>query len=293
MRAVVDIGTNSVLLLVAQRDREGHVDVVLDEARITRLGRGVDRTGRLAPESVERTLAVLGEYREIAGEHDAELTVVATEGLRMAADRDAFLAQAHERLGCPIRIVSGDEEAELSFLSVAQELPGDTPLRVLDIGGGSTELVVGHGKTVLDRRSHAIGSVRLTERFVHTDPPTAAEVDAVKAAARAALQSQPVQPLETLHGLAGTVTTAAALLLDLEVYDREAVDGLQVPIARVTALRDTLAAEPLEQRCRRPMLPSGRADVIVAGLTILEAALEHCGASMLVVRDRGLRYALV
>jgi exopolyphosphatase / guanosine-5'-triphosphate,3'-diphosphate pyrophosphatase len=282
-----------VLLLVGQRGPDGRVEVVLDEARITRLGRGVDRVGRLDSEAVERTLVVLEQYREIARVHDAELVVVATEGLRMAADRDVFVQRAQTCLGCSLRIVSGDEEAELSYLSVAHELPADTPLRVLDIGGGSTELVVGRGTVVGERRSHRIGSVRLTERFVQHDPPTSREVAQVEAATWEALASQVVEPFETLHGLAGTVTTAAALLLGLEVYDREAVDGLRVQLADVVALRDELAAETLELRVRRPMLPAGRADVIVAGLSILGIAMQHCGASSLVVRDRGLRYALL
>lgn len=293
MRAVVDIGTNSVLLLVGRRGMDGRVDVMLDEARITRLGRGVDRRGRLDPEAVERTLGVLTDYAEIARRHSAELVVVATEGLRMAEDREDFLGRARDVLGCAIRIVSGDEEAELSYHSVAQEGSSDEPLRVLDIGGGSTELVVGRGMVIESRRSHAIGSVRLTERSVRHDPPTPEEVAALEATARATLVAQSVEPFETLHGLAGTVTTAGALLLGLAAYDREAVDGLRVPISDVVALRDELAAETLEQRVRRPLLPAGRADVIVAGLSILKVVLEHCGASTLVVRDRGLRYALV
>lgn len=293
VRAVIDIGTNSVLLLVGRRGDDGRVEVTRDEARITRLGGGVDRNGRLDPEAVDRTLAVLQEYGALAEHHGAELIAVATEGLRMAADRDAFLRRAHETLGREVRIVTGDEEAELSYLSVAQELPEGTPLHVLDIGGGSTELVVGRGTTIERRRSHRVGSVRLNERFVEHDPPTAAEISAIEAVARKAFATQPVAPLDELHGLAGTVTTAGALLLGLTHYDRQAVDGSRFSVAQVVALRDTLAAETLEARMQRPVLPAGRADVIVAGLSILKVALEHCGASTLVVRDRGLRYALV
>jgi exopolyphosphatase / guanosine-5'-triphosphate,3'-diphosphate pyrophosphatase len=294
MRAIIDIGTNTVLMLLAERDAAGRVVVHDDLMRVTRLGQGVAERGRLDPEAIARTLAVLREYRDIARALGAELEAVATEGLRMAADPEAFLEPAAEALGQPVRLISGDEEGELSYRSVAQEdRRGDGPLYVLDIGGGSTELVVGRGAEVIDRCSHPVGSVRLTEQFIRSDPPTEAELEAVAAAARTALARQPVAPLPELHGLAGTVTTMAALLLELPVYDRLRVDGSRWPVAQVVALRDRLAAQSLAERSRAPQLPPGRADVIVAGATILVEALRHCGAQTLVVRDRGLRYALV
>lgn len=293
MRAIIDIGTNTVLLLLAARDAEGRVVVTDDMVRMTRLGQGAGASGRLHPEAIERTLAALGEYRGLAEAHGAALEAVATEGLRMAANPEAFLEPAAAVLGQPVRLISGDEEAELSFRSVAQEQPGEGPLYVLDIGGGSTELVVGRGGVVIDRRSHPVGSVRLTERCIHSDPPTAAEVEAVAQATRATLAEQPVPPLPELHGLAGTVTTVAALLLALPVYDRTKVDGSRFGVEQVVALRDRLAAMTLAERLALPQLPAGRADVIVAGVTILVEVLRHCGAQTLVVRDRGLRYALV
>ncbi|MCX4247647.1 Ppx/GppA phosphatase family protein [Paraliomyxa miuraensis] len=293
MRAIIDIGTNSVLLLLASRDSEGRVLVTDDVARVTRLGQGAAQSRRLHPEAIERTLAVLREYRALADQHQAQLEAVATEGLRMAEDADAFLGPAARVLGQPVRLISGDEEAELSYRSVAQELPGDAPLHVLDIGGGSTELVVGCGPQVLDRRSHPMGSVRLTEQYVRSDPPTKAEVEAMAAAARRNLATQVVAPLPELHGLAGTVTTMAALLLLLDEYDRHKVDGSRFAVWQVEGLRDRLASMTQAERCRFPALPPGRADVIVAGVTILVEALRHCGAQTLVVRDRGLRYALV
>ena len=292
MRAVIDIGSNSVLLLVGRRVADGGVDVVCDEARITRLSQGAAATGKLDPDAIARTVAVLAEYRGIAERHGAEVEAVATEGLRVAEDPDAFLDRAREVLGRDVRMISGDEEARLSYLSVAREQPAG-PLRVVDIGGASTELVVGRGETIESMRSHRIGSVRLTEKLVEDDPPTADSIAAIDQAAREALAAQPVTPHPELHGLAGTVTTAAALLLGLETYDRDRVDGLRSSVAEVEALRDRLAEVPLAQRIREPVLPAGRADVIVSGLTILLAVLHHCGAQTLVTRDRGLRYALV
>jgi exopolyphosphatase/guanosine-5'-triphosphate,3'-diphosphate pyrophosphatase len=222
------------------------------------------------------------------------LTAVTTEGVRMARNQAAFLEPAGELLGQPVRLLSGDEEAELSYLSVAHETPEGGPLRVLDIGGGSTELVVGEGLTVLSAKSYPVGSVRLTERLIRSDPPTPEMLAAAHSWALTAFRAgPPVAPHPVLHGLAGTVTTVAALLLELPSYDRMRVDGSRFTVGQVQALRDALAAETLDQRCQRSCLERGRADVIVAGVTILLAALEHCGAEILVVRDRGLRYALV
>lgn len=293
-RAIIDIGTNSVLLLVARRLAEGRIEVALDRSTITRLGQGVARTGVLAPEAVARTLAVLAAYRATAAEFGAAPLAVTTEGVRLASNRDDFLVPAAAALGAPVRLLRGDEEAELSYRSVAQESPDAGPLRVLDIGGGSTEIAVGEGVRLLSSMSHPIGAVRLTERFVTSDPPTPEAIAAIEAEALATFQrGQPLTPAPLLHGLAGTVTTAAALLLELPAYDRERVDGSRFAAAQVRGLRDELARETSAERCRRPALDPGRADVVVTGLTILLAALRHCGAETLVVRDRGLRYALV
>lgn len=292
MRAAIDIGTNTVLMLVGTRGADGRVEVAEDLARITRLGEGVAASGRLKPEAIERTVAVLAEYAALARNHGAEVVAVATEGLRMASDTEAFLVPAARALGQSIRCISGDEEAELSYRSIADE-GGAGPLHVLDIGGGSTELIVGAGPQILQRRSHPIGSVRLTERFVRNDPPAPDELAAMELAAREQLASQAVEPLPRLHGLAGTVTSAAALHLGLARYDRERVDGCELSLAEVVDLRDVLARERLEARIARPILGRGRGDVIVAGLTILVEALRHCGATTLVVRDRGLRFALI
>lgn len=285
MRGVIDIGTNSVLLLVGHRV-DSRVEIVRDEARITRLGEGVSSSGRLAPAAIERTLRVLAEYRELAERDGADLVAVATEGLRQASDPEAFLEPAARVLGREVEMISGDEEARLSYLSVAREEADAETLRVLDIGGGSTELVVGRGEHIESRKSHKVGSVRMTERFGE-------DIPAIAKAVREAFASQPVEPSAVLHGLAGTVTTAVAVMLELEVYDRDRVDGTRWSAAQIEALREQLAGETVEQRTRRPCLPEGRADVIVAGLTILVEALRHCGASTLVCRDRGLRYALI
>lgn len=292
-RAVIDIGTNSVLMLIARRGPDGSLEVDSDQSTITRLGQGVAATRVLKSEAIDRTLACLEDYRKQADERRAIIVPVTTEGVRLATNRHAFLDPAEAVLGTPVRLLTGAEEAELSYLSVARETPEGGPLRVIDIGGASTELVVGDGEDVLAAVSHPIGAVRLTEQFVTADPPTAAMVAEIHDHALAVFRAHmPIDPQPVLHGLAGTVTTAAALLLELPAYDRHRVDGARFTSGQVAGLRDALAGETQEQRCQRACLDPKRADVIVAGLTILLAALQHCGAETLVVRDRGLRYAL-
>jgi exopolyphosphatase / guanosine-5'-triphosphate,3'-diphosphate pyrophosphatase len=298
-RAVIDIGTNSVLMLIARRGPDGTatsaggaLEVVHDQSTITRLGQGVAASGMLLPEAIDRTLACLEGYRKVADQHGARIVAVTTEGVRLARNQHAFLDPAEAVLGTPVRLLSGAEEAELSYLSVARETPEGGPLRVLDIGGASTELVVGNGEEVLAAVSHPVGAVRLTEQFVTADPPTAAMIATIHAHALSVFRALPIDPQPVLHGLAGTVTTAAALLLELPAYDRARVDGSRFTSGQIAGLRDALAGETQAQRILRPCLDRGRADVIVAGLTILLAALQHCGAETLVVRDRGLRYAL-
>ncbi len=293
MNAVIDIGSNSVLLLIARRREDGTLEIERDEARIARLSEGVSATGRLSGDAIERTVRILADYRRIAAEADAPVQAVATEGLRMASNQEDFLLAAHRALGQRVRLISGEEEARLSYLSVARECEPDVALRVVDIGGASTELVSGRGESVESIVSHKVGSVRLTELHVHSDPILPSELAAIEAAATAALTTQPLEPADVVHGLAGTVTTVAALLLGLETYDRERVDGSQFAVSQIRSLRDELARQTQAQRSARPCLPAKRADVIVAGISILLTVLAHCGAGTLVVRDRGLRYALL
>ncbi len=293
MRAVIDVGTNSVLLLLAERDGKGRVQVHSDRVTITRLGKGVAKTRVLEADAIERTLEALREYRAIAEEHGAPMQVVATEAVRMVRNPEAFLVPAKKVLGQRVRLISGDEEAQLSYRSVALEYPDrDEPLRVIDIGGASTELVAGVGPDVLDSCSHPVGSVRLTEQCISGDPPPLAQIAMVAQAAREAFAEQLLAPRPELYGLAGTVTSVAALLLGLEEYDREKVDDSRWTAEQIETLRNKLAVQTTEQRARTPIL-EGRADVIVAGVTILLEAMRHCGANTLVVRDRGLRYALI
>ncbi len=294
-RAVIDIGSNSVLLLVGERHADGSLTIVRDEATVARVSEGAAARGTLSPVAIERTLAVLRRYRELASQDGVEtIQAVATEGLRMASNTRDFLEPAAAILGSEVRLISGDEEARLSYRSVALEHPQTRgELRVIDIGGASTELVVGHGLAVEQAVSHRIGSVRLSEELGDGHPPSAAALAAMYEAALRTFASQPLEPHPVLYGLAGTVTTAAAVILGLERYDRDRVDQTQLSPERIRALRSQLSILTLDQLRAIPLIGPGRADVVVAGVTILLAALEHCGADTLVVRDRGLRYALL
>jgi exopolyphosphatase / guanosine-5'-triphosphate,3'-diphosphate pyrophosphatase len=267
--AAVDLGTNTTRLLVA--------DVVDDdirelhrETRITRLGEGVDARRRLLPAPIARVRNVLTDYRRTLEELGAERTLlVATSAVRDAENGEAFLGEIEWSYGFATRLVSGDEEAALTRRGVQ---PGHGTL-VLDIGGGSTELLLDDFHTSLD-----IGSVRFTERYGE-------DVEALIAAARETLPH--LEPRDAI-GVAGTVTTLAALDLGLERYDRERVHGHRLSLAGARRQLERLAALPLEERRRVPALEPERAPVIVAGASIVVAVLEHFGLDAIEVSERDI-----
>lgn len=302
--AAVDIGTNSVLLLVAER-RGGELVALAERATITRLGQGVDATRALAPEAVERTLACLARYgEEIRALGVARIDAVGTSAMRDAAGGAEFIARARELLGVAPRVISGDEEAALTFAGALTGLSlPPSPRIVFDVGGGSTEIILGGtGGEVERAASLDVGSVRLTERHVRSDPPAAAELDAVRAGARAALASAPPLPVPgvarpVLVGVAGTVTTLAALVRDISPYDGARVHGARVTRDEIAAATARLAALPLADRRAVPALDPARADVIVAGGLLVEEILAWAAGpggppGELIASDRGVRWGL-
>lgn len=296
--AAVDVGTNSVLLLVAERAPDGTVRPVREEADITRLGRGVDRTGELSPEGMEATLSVLSRFTALAREDGARaLVVTATSAARDARNGAEFLTRARERSGATVEILSGEEEARLSYLAVAQDFAaeaGQAGLLAIDVGGGSTEFVHGRGKQVLFRRSLDIGSVRLTERCVQTDPPTLAEQQAIRDAVRTALAALPAFPREVRPvGIAGTVTSLYAIAHAVEPYDASRVHGGWLPMEDVARVRARLCELPLAERRFLPGMQPKRADVLPAGALLFETALAHLRATGARVSDRGLRWGVL
>jgi exopolyphosphatase/guanosine-5'-triphosphate,3'-diphosphate pyrophosphatase len=291
--AVVDIGTNSTRLLVADV-ADGAIAELDRRTTITRLGERVDTTGRLCDAAQARVFAALDEYARAIDTHVAERsTAVMTSAVRDAANGAEFRAAVQERYGLPGRTLSGDEEAALTFLgaTAARDPANDDALLVIDIGGGSTELVIGEGRDVRFHVSTQAGVVRHTERHVHSDPPAAEELQALAADAREVIEAAVPQEARHVDGavaVAGTATTVAAIELGLEPYDSGAVEGHEVPLARLEELLARLAAMTLEERLEVPGLPSGRAPTIVAGIVILIEILHAFGLEGTEVSDRDI-----
>jgi exopolyphosphatase/guanosine-5'-triphosphate,3'-diphosphate pyrophosphatase len=303
--AAIDCGTNSVRLLVADAPAPGAglVDVVRT-MEIVRLGRGVDRTGRLDPAAIERVRVVLAEYAGQIKELGVErVRMVATSATRDASNAADFRDMALATLGVPPEVISGDEEARLSFLGATRGLPADAqpPYLVVDIGGGSTEFVLGGpgsadpadpAPAVTHAVSVDIGCVRMTERHLVDDPPTAAQIAAAEADIAAtvdrALTAVPGQQARTLVGLAGSVTTVAALALRLPAYDRSAIHHSRIPYADVAAVTERVLSLAQAERLALPPMHPGRADVIGAGALILRVVMEKVGADAVVVSEHDI-----
>jgi exopolyphosphatase/guanosine-5'-triphosphate,3'-diphosphate pyrophosphatase len=260
--AALDQGTNTTRLLVADV-ADGRLEEVVRRTAITRLGEGVDRRKRLLPLPIARVRNVLADYRRELEALGSERTLlIATSAVRDAENGEAFLGEIEWSYGFATRLLSGDEEAELTLRGVGEV---DDQTVVLDVGGGSTELVMRGYRTSVD-----IGSVRLTERFVHTDPPTAPQLDACRAAAREGLPND--VRASRVVGVAGTVTSIAALDLGLEEYDRDRVHGHVLTGEALDAQLERLASMKEAQR-REVLLEPGRAPVIVAGAVIVREAM--------------------
>ncbi|MFJ9207058.1 exopolyphosphatase [Streptomyces sp. NPDC102264] len=298
--AAIDCGTNSIRLLVADAHPETGELVDLDRRmKIVRLGQGVDRTGRLAPEALERTFAACREYAAVIKEHGAErVRFVATSASRDAENRDEFVGGILDILGVEPEVITGDQEAAYSFTGATKELgpaDGDSYL-VVDIGGGSTEFVVGDDR-VRAARSVDIGCVRLTERHlvrdgVVSDPPTEREITAIRADIEAALdlaeQTVPLREARTLVGLAGSVTTVAAIALGLTEYDSAAIHHSVIRYDQVQEITTRLLHATHAQRAAIPVMHPGRVDVIGAGALVLLAIMERTGAQEVVVSEHDI-----
>ncbi|MFI7328691.1 exopolyphosphatase [Streptomyces rubiginosohelvolus] len=300
--AAVDCGTNSIRLLVADVDPATGSFTELDRRMtIVRLGQGVDRTGRLAPEALERTFAACREYAAVIEELGAErIRFVATSASRDAENSADFVAGVREILGVEPEVITGDQEAQLSFDGATKELAGSDqlakPYLVVDIGGGSTEFVLGSDE-VEAARSVDIGCVRMTERHLVVDgavvdPPSHERVAAIRADIDAALdvveRTVPLTGAGTLVGLAGTVTTVAGIALELAEYDSGAIHHSRVSRGQVRAITERLLRSTHEERAAIPVMHPGRVDVIGAGALVLLAVMERTGAHEVVVSEHDI-----
>ncbi len=310
--AAIDCGTNSIRLLIADIDPErAALTDLTRQMKIVRLGEGVDRTGRLSEAALDRTIGALGGYAELIQRlSPAAVRMVATSATRDADNSQEFVDRVKEVLGVAPEVVTGDEEARLSFTGATRELAGTAlvqtgaclpPYLVTDIGGGSTEFVLGDPGGVSAARSVDIGCVRMTERHLHGDPPTAAEVAAATADIDKALalvaESVPVDQARTLIGLAGSVTTVAGIALELRAYDPARIHHSRIPADQVHAVTSQLLAQTRAQRAAIGVMHPGRVDVIGAGALVLDRIMTVFGFAEVLVSEHdildGIAWSLV
>lgn len=296
--AALDCGTNTLRLLVADLDSATGRQMSLDRrSTVVRLGQGVDRTGRFAAEALQRTFTTLEEYADVVAGFDVDaVRFVATSAARDVANRDAFLTGVRARIGVDAEIISGGEEARLSYDGATRQLSAHPeiarPVAVLDIGGGSTELVMPGGDGAVPGGSGEIraisldvGSVRLTERHLHSDPPTADEVAAAVADVETALDTVdlPLAAIGSLIGVAGSATTMAAMVLDLPEFDSERVHLARLAIPDVEAAVRRMVAMTVAERRALPFMQPDRADVMGAGALVLACVIRRVGLPDLLV----------
>lgn len=294
----IDIGTNTVLLLVADVGGDGQLLPIAERATITRLGEGVDRTRQLAPAAVVRTVACLNDYKRIADELGVEsLGIVGTSAMRDAAGGASVRDHVRAIFGVNVRVLSGAEEARLTFcgaLSGIQPVPvGQIP--VFDIGGGSTEVILGTASLsdLTFAKSFDLGSVRLTERFIAHDPPTPDELIAIERVAAESFSTvPPIAGTGSPVGVAGTMTTLGAIALGVAPYEGARIHGRGIRRADLRRVVSGLASIDSQARKMVPGMDPGRADVIVAGGLVALALLDHWGADEAIVSDRGVRWGL-
>jgi exopolyphosphatase/guanosine-5'-triphosphate,3'-diphosphate pyrophosphatase len=294
--AAIDCGTNTIKLLIGDLP-----DVEVRESRVVRLGQDVDRTGRLADEALGRAFAAIDEYAALVRAHGADrIRFCATSATRDSENAQVFSDGVFERLGVRPDVLTGAEEAQLAYAGTVRHLatrPAE-PVLVIDVGGGSTELILGDSAPS-GAHSMDIGSVRLHERHLRDDPPTEEQVAACVADIDAALDACPVDPAAaaTVVGIAGTVTTVAAGVLDLPAYDRDAIDQQELSIDDVHATVERIVAMPVVQRLELPYLHPGRADVIDAGALIFSRVLRRVRPDTVVISEAdildGIAWSLV
>ena len=302
--AAIDCGTNSIRLLVASMGSSGRLDAHVRTMRVVRLGEGVDRTGRLADAALARTFAAIDEYAGVIADHRAgRIRFVATSATRDAVNREVFVDGVRARLGVEPEVVSGRQEAALSFAGAVRGLPQDRlrlPALVVDIGGGSTEFVLGAAEPDF-AASVDVGCVRMTERHLQADPPTQAEVRAAAADIEAALAHAgrlvPMRDAACVVGLAGSVTTVAAMAMDLPEYDESVLHGAVVARGDVDRVTARLLAMTRAERARLPFMHPGRVDVIAGGALVLSLTLAFADAAEVVVSETdildGIAYSIL
>ncbi|MGB7588511.1 MAG: Ppx/GppA phosphatase family protein [Solirubrobacterales bacterium] len=292
--AVIDIGTNSTRLLVADV-ADGGVSEVVRHSRVTRLGRGVDLGGQLSSEAIEATCEAIGDYMGICEDTGVlNIEAIATSAVRDALNGDAFIAELRERFALSARVLDGEEEARLTYLGATSTQPPTEPTLVVDIGGGSTELIVGTGAEIAFHASLQAGVVRHTERHLSTDPPTAGELEALAADAwgliDAALPDDRAGSPSAAIAVAGTPTSLAAVEMELVPYDPQRVHGHVLSLPSIQHMLSRLASTPLAERAQIPGLHPDRAPTIIAGIVILVETMRAFGLDRVEVSEHDILY---
>jgi exopolyphosphatase/guanosine-5'-triphosphate,3'-diphosphate pyrophosphatase len=293
--AVIDIGTNSARLLIAEVTG-GRVTEVERRSRVTRLGRGVDLTGQLSVEAIEAACEAIGDYVAIYQEAGVDtVNAIATSAVRDASNGSAFIAELRERFALSARVLDGEEEARLTYLGATSERPPAEPTLVVDIGGGSTELIVGAGAEISFHASLQAGVVRHTERHISSDPPTAVELEAlatdVRGLIEAAIAGHDAKPeARTGIAVAGTPTSLAAIEMELAPYDPERVHGHILSLPPIQRMFSRLASAPLAERTEIAGLHPDRAPTIVAGVVILVETMRAFGLDSIEVSEHDILY---
>ena len=290
--AVIDIGTNSTRLLVADV-AGGRVSPLERRSTVTRLGRGVDLSGHLAGEAIEDVCGAIRDYIGMLEELGAETTdAIATSAVRDADNGSAFIAELRERFALSARVLDGEEEARLTYLGATSESAPSEPTLVIDIGGGSTEMVVGTGTEISFHDSLQAGVVRHSERCISSDPPTAGELEALAADVRGLIEESLGAGVEARQGIAvaGTPTSLAAVELGLEPYDPSRVHGHVLELPSIQRMLSQLASAPLAERVEIPGLHPDRAPTIVAGVVILVEAMRAFGLERVTVSEHDILY---
>ncbi|HET9626793.1 MAG TPA: hypothetical protein VFP84_35765 [Kofleriaceae bacterium] len=289
--AVIDIGTNTLLLLIVDEAMQPVVDL----CRFGRLGKGLDASGRLAADAIENSLAICREYRAVMDQHGvAAPIVIATQAAREASNAADFVGPAQEILRAPIEVIEGRREAELAATAVARTFPDLAAARyvVVDVGGGSTELITVDAGKVVAEVSVPIGAVRMTERHLRHDPPTPDEIAALEADIDRHLAPLALPRGVPVVGTAGTATTLAAVKLELATYDPVAVTGLRISPRAMTALVGRLFAASVAERKQITGMEPARADVIAGGAAIFARVVSRIEAPVLITCDRGIRWGV-
>jgi exopolyphosphatase/guanosine-5'-triphosphate,3'-diphosphate pyrophosphatase len=292
--AVVDIGSNSTRLLVADVEG-GRVSEVERQSRVTRLGRGVDLSGQLAAEAIEAACATIADYVAICREADVEnVESIATSAVRDATNGSAFVAELRERFALSARVLDGEEEARLTYLGATAENPPSGPTLVVDIGGGSTELIVGTGAEIAFHTSLQAGVVRHSERHIGSDPPATEELEALAADIRSLIEGatagQTGVNANAGIAVAGTPTSLASIELGLEPYDPKQVHGHTLTLTSIQRLLSQLASAPLDKRVQIAGMHRDRAPTIVAGVVILVETMRAFGLDRLTVSEHDILY---